>query len=341
MPKLRLGAVTLLSVWLSSASAGYVVYENEFVNAKLPGNPNDIRGMPNLPFTVDVNRESDGISSVSPLTTTVPSFPLYTSSSNYATFGITTAIELQNRKDHHSVLVANRGLQGLAEPSAGEAEREAAAYNRLVEIGTRVVPLPSVVFPVDSSKRWNPSTFPIQRYETYRVEVLGDQRWVDGTIETSADGYTSRYDAISKCWVAAGRCRSYLKSKLRSTTAGAKWLQLTCGVGDYFSQLQKVEENRDRMMPLREDELFGTLFQVGKSVVVNASFSGELVCFANDADNLYANNKGTLNVTVTRLSWPPLRDGVKDLARNTTKWPLRYRWPPAPFLEIEGYQGPV
>jgi hypothetical protein len=32
-------------------------------------------------------------------------------------------------------------------------------------------------------------------------------------------------------------------------------------------------------------------YQVGSGVVINASFSGELICFANDADTLYSNNK--------------------------------------------------
>ena len=41
------------------------------------GSPSDIRGLPNSPFTVDANRLSDGVSSVSPLSTTSPSFPIY------------------------------------------------------------------------------------------------------------------------------------------------------------------------------------------------------------------------------------------------------------------------
>ena len=38
------------------------------------GSALDRRGLPNNPFTVDSNRLSDGISSVSPLSTTGPSF---------------------------------------------------------------------------------------------------------------------------------------------------------------------------------------------------------------------------------------------------------------------------
>lgn len=328
-----------MELLLFSSSQGYQVYDDEYANAKLPGHPDDARRMPNLPFTVDANRESDGISSVSPFTTTASSFPLYTSSHNYETFGITLASELQDRKDHNSELARNRRIQGLAEPSAGEAEREAAAYSRLVEIGSSDVPLPSGSFQVDSSKRWNPSTFPIQRYEVYRIEVPGDVRWVDGTIETTADGYTARYDAVDKCYVAAGRCRSYLKTKLRMAQAGAKWLQLVCGIGDYVWQLQKTDQNRDRMMPLMEERFSETFFQVGRGVTINASFSGELVCFANDADSLYPNNKGVLQVSVSRLSWPPLRGGTRDSSTGVAKWPLSYRWPAEEFLEIPEYQG--
>jgi hypothetical protein len=187
LAKLALGTA------LVARSEAYSVYNDEYVNEKLPGHPDDARGMPNLPFTVDANRPSDGVASVSPLTTTVPSFPLYTSSNNYAKYEITTADELQARKDHNAKLVENQRIQGLAGPHAGEAEREAAAYNRLVELGDSAYHgPPSGSFLVDSSKRWNPSTFPIQRYETYRISVHGDQRWADGTIETTADGYAVR-----------------------------------------------------------------------------------------------------------------------------------------------------
>lgn len=173
----------------------------------------------------------------------------------------------------------------------------------------------------------------------YHIEVIGDQRWVDGSIETSADGYAARYDAVSKCYVAAGRCRSYLNSKLRVVTARANWMQLSCGIGEFVTLLQLVSENKDRMLPLQEDDFNDTLFAVGKSITFNASYSGELVCFANDSDSLYLNNKGSLTVTVRRVSWPPLKGGYRD--GNSTKWPLRYRWPAQNHLSIEGYRGPI
>ena len=58
---------------------------------------------------------------------------------------------------------------------------------------------------------------------------------------------------------------------------------------------------------------------------------------------LFSSIQGVLNVTVQRISWPPLRDGtrISNTTFNGTRWPLRYRWPPAPFLDLEGYKGPV
>merc|ERR1711988_1355249 len=129
--------------------------------------------------------------------------------------------------------------------------------------------------------------------------------------------------------------------------------QLVCGIGNYISNLQDVALDLNRMMPLQEAEFGDSLFQVGRNVTFNASFTGELVCFANDANGLYFNNKGILNVTVSRLSWPPLRGGFKcrdsrytpsnlhpsclEHEINATKWPLRYRWPPMPFFLADDY----
>ena len=54
-----------------------VIVTNSDGEVELPGHRNDVRGLPNMPFTVDANRKSDGLSSMSPWTGTGPSFPLY------------------------------------------------------------------------------------------------------------------------------------------------------------------------------------------------------------------------------------------------------------------------
>jgi hypothetical protein len=65
--------------------------------------------------------------------------------------------------------------------------------------------------------------------------------------------------------MAAGRCRAYLRAKLRSLLAGSTWMGLVCSIGDYVSQLRSVEENKDRFMPLNDDLLKPTFFLVFES----------------------------------------------------------------------------
>lgn len=60
-----------------------------------------------------------------------------------------------------------------------------------------------------------------------------------------------------------------------------------------------------RRHQINDAALEGTLVPVGISLTFVAAATGELVCFANDAEGLYGNNRASLNVTVTRESWPP------------------------------------
>lgn len=60
-------------------------------------------------------------------------------------------------------------------------------------------------------------------------------------------------------------------------------------------------------MPMNENEFLDTLFHVGLNYTFTALATGELVCFANDAAGFYWNNEGHINVTVTLLTWPPIK----------------------------------
>ena len=192
--------------------------------------------------------------------------------------------------------------QGVAAVGDGDYVREQ-RVDRIEEM-TEFGPAPTRSFVVNASLRWNPSSFAIQAKETYRIDVLGPQRWVDGFIKIDADGYPAHYDAISQCWVAAGLCRSYLGAQKR--LRDAPWFALVCAVGDYVWKLQEDELN-PTYLPIREAEVGATLFAVGHHLEFEALHDGELVCFANDADYLYWNNRGSLAVNVSRTSWPPTR----------------------------------
>jgi hypothetical protein len=157
-------------------------------------------------------------------------------------------------------------------------------------------------FVVQAGEKWNPTNVMMVKGGKYHIDVpprmqLGiEQRWNDTRISVDANGYTSHYDAISKCYVALGQCRSYLRHPRR--VPKANWMKLICGIGNYFTQLRPVAQNLDRFMRLREEEFGPTLFEVGTSLNFTARHTGELVCFANDAEGLYWNNKDNLTVTV-------------------------------------------
>ena len=328
-------ALLLLAV---VGAGGYIVYPDEYAHDELPGNAHDARGLPNLPFSVNSDRRNDGVSSASPLNPSSPSFPYY----EYL-LDPTVA----DRANHTRLLRRSQRAQGVAGRGAGAYERESAvralyadahAYwvslnatagaasnatppNATVrralrgkhsELAYDLGPPPAAAFLVRAATRWNPSAFAIQRGETYRVfvEDLGGhkQHWLDGYVRVDTEGYEAHYDARSRCWVAAGRCRASASARKRLSTPGARWFSLVCGVGEAFWKLEEVALGKERYMPLREDELIPTLFEVGANKTFTAEHTGELICFANDAEGQYWDNDGAVRVNVTRVSWPPAPD---------------------------------
>ncbi len=278
-----------------------------FYNEVLPGSARDPRQAPNIPFSIDVNRYSDGLTSSSYFDVTSPHFPRYNAS----------LADVSDRYLRYALYKESAAEQGLAVQGEGDARREDAKVAITRKPNYRNLPIPTKTFPVYAAIKWNPSDFAIQEGETYDVKVLGEQTgfgsqfWYDGGLRVNANGYESYYDAISSCYVGMGRCRSHLKKKRRLPTAN--WMSLACAIGRFVRPLVDAAPGREaeyRWLPLDEAELQETIFNVGESVQFRAIYSGQLICFANDAHTLYWNNAGYLNVTVSRAasSWPPKAD---------------------------------
>ena len=291
----------------------YEVYENEYANDVLPGGRGD-DDLPNLPYAVDANRYSDGVSSVSPLTDTAPAFPLHRGAVSDAPAG---------RRRLALAKVQSEIEQGVAAAGDGEYVRERRVAETLERLAANPGAAPATSFWVNASLRWNPSGFAIQSNETYRIEVRGHQRWVAACQDRR--GHAPSYDAIS-VRVAAGRCRAYLGAKRR--LLDANWFELVCGVGEYVWRLQEQSDGQGNdtaaYMPLREAEVTASLFRVGSHLDFTATHDGELVCFANDADWLYWNNEGQLRVDVTKR-WPPVRSDLPPARFYGGVWEEEHR----------------
>jgi len=258
-------------------------------------------GVDNVLIT-DTNRYADGVTSAASYDITSPHFPQYYN-------------ELANISDRYlryTEYMKNAAEQGIAGYGDGDKIREDAAIALTEQADFESMAPPTKTFPVYASVKWNPSDFAIQEGETYMIAVEGDQTgfssqfWSDGGIRVNAEGYTSYYDAISQCYIGLGRCRPHLKRKRRLKIAN--WMALVCSVGQFVRNVNAVQPGREEVtswVPLDESVLQDTVFFVGQNTTFRAEYSGQLICFANDAHSLYWNNFGKLEVTATRMSWPP------------------------------------
>lgn len=295
IPLIKLMIIILISVLEGTYSYDFYLEGYASTNLALSN------GVENVLVT-DTNRYADGITSAASYDITAPHFPQY--------YG--ALANVSDRYLRYTRYMKNAAAQGIAGYGDGDKVREDARIKLLETPNYASIPAPKTTFPVYASIKWNPSDYGIQEGEFYRVEVLGEQIgfgsqfWSDGGIRVNADGYTSYYDAISQCYIALGRCRSYLKRKRRLKTAN--WMSLVCAIGQFVRNVNAVQPKHEDItswLPLDESVLQETIFNVGLNVTFRADFSGQLICFANDAHSLYWNNLGKIDVTVTRVSWPP------------------------------------
>ena len=283
-------------------SNGDSAYLDGFYNKYLPGSPDDPLQRPNTPFVTDTSRYGDGITSSSYFDVTSPSFPDYEGFSGNTT----------ERYIYYREYAISAAEQGIAVYGLGDARNEDARFKIISQENYQSFPNPTKTFPVHAAIKWNPSNFAIREGEYYSIFVNGTegynstQYWYDGGIKVDANGYSSYFDPISNCYVGMGRCRSHLKKKRRIVKSN--WMSLGCAIGQYVRPLYEVESGSEslyRYLPLDESELIPTVFNVGYYNSFRAGYNGQLICFTNDAYSLYWNNHGTINVTVTRISWPP------------------------------------
>lgn len=259
----------------------------------------------NIPYDVRSTRFSDGVSSNSAFESHAPHFPYY----------MGQPANTDYRYKNQLAYMESAAQQGIALFGEGDEKKEVARLKITEQEGYENFPKPNITFTVHAALKWNPSEFAIQEGEIYNITVFGSQSgyseqfWSDGGLRINSVGYTSYYDPISDCYVAMGRCREYLKRKRR--VPEGNWFSLACGIGQFVKALNPVlsgDEPNVKWMPLQESQLTKTQFNVGRTVQFRALYSGQLMCFANDAHSLYWNNKGSIEVTVTRESWPPRND---------------------------------
>lgn len=142
----------------------------------------------------------------------------------------------------------------------------------------------SFSFSVIAKERFNNSGLKLIQGHSYLITATGT--WKDGSCKTTdAAGFNS------------DECNSsvpgtYLLLKNTEYLRRGKNQNWFCLIGELFDQGANVFDNM----------LADQQFRIGKSRTITPSVSGKLICFANDVITVYANNSGSVRVTIKRIS---------------------------------------
>lgn len=124
---------------------------------------------------------------------------------------------------------------------------------------------------VCARKLWNRTGVQLTAGTRYRVEVPPGQTWTDWWIKYGPEGGTRGLQHLTARW---------LRVKGDET-----------GRAEYFTLIGTIGESLDHA------------FVIGKGPrEFIAPISGEFVCFANDLENAYWNNRGSMTLTIASMS---------------------------------------
>ena len=124
---------------------------------------------------------------------------------------------------------------------------------------------------IHAPEPWNDTGITMVAGQRYRLVATG--RWIDLLIKTDANGFTTDETP----WIGRWLMRRHEKNRRRPHD---NWFALIGAIG--------------------RDET--TTFRIGTELTFVADRDGELTCFANDAPKAYGNNRGKIELAVTRLA---------------------------------------
>ncbi|MBV6627505.1 MAG: hypothetical protein KI793_32055 [Rivularia sp. (in: Bacteria)] len=124
----------------------------------------------------------------------------------------------------------------------------------------------SVSAVVLAKEKWNNTGISLIANQEYHLTASANEKWVDWFISCNANGFPSSNPILK-----------YTEGFRR--VPEQNWFALI-GAIDFDS---------------------GNLFKIGTDKILQATQSGILTCFANDIPFMYWNNKGSIQLVVTRI----------------------------------------
>jgi len=140
---------------------------------------------------------------------------------------------------------------------------------------------------VDSSILWNPTGINIPCDETSYYSIVPEpsgQEWTDWYIACGPEGYEKWY------------LRPF--EGLRRIPE-ANWLELVCCAGEDLDECVTVGDGvTQAQFTCSSSSSSAAVYKIISSLGIVATYV-EMKCFANDMENMYWNNKGSITVRVT------------------------------------------
>ncbi|WP_157202123.1 hypothetical protein [Massilia sp. Root335] len=140
---------------------------------------------------------------------------------------------------------------------------------------------------------WNAAALHVRAGETYDLRATG--QWYDAAIRSTAAGYASPLLALFK-WARRARDAdwfSLVAAVHPSADLGLSRPAARNFVTGWIESRRRGPGRRDRESHLTD---------IGEGNVVTIAQDGYLYLFANDAFFAYCNNKGTVSVSISRLT---------------------------------------
>ena len=145
---------------------------------------------------------------------------------------------------------------------------------------------------VVAKEKFNPTGLKVAAGQHYSFVVAKEAKWTDLSIECDAGGWKSEQaPALTRGFIT--------KAEKDRRVPAADWFELIGTVG-------KDEQQH---------------FQIGKrgtDWTYTAPVDGALFLFANDLDRMYGNNRGHIEVTITRVPQPAKQELPKNPPQSET-----------------------
>ena len=148
-------------------------------------------------------------------------------------------------------------------------------------------------------KNWNPTGLYLEKGKTYEFSALGE--WVDRSIKCGPSGTKDGKFSPGEVFHVAGAALGSIETIFKKVTGNDEanfWLTRRYEDVDWFALVGVIANGKGIGKNNRVIE--HEVFVIGNGVTYTPKSGGYLYAFANDAWQMYFNNKGSVRLSVKR-----------------------------------------